>query len=316
MKALIFGGTGQIGRALALELARGGWQVDAVVRTRPLDPTVLAQGVRPVQAGPNRAALVARGYDAVIDTLAFTARDAMDLMAEPAGHVTVISTASVYSDALGRGLETPDLGFPSYPDPITEDQPLVPPGDGYSASKVAMEQALSGRAAVLRPGAIHGIGARHPREWWFVKRALDGRVRVPVYDAGRSVFHTSSTLGIGTFARHVMERKITGFFNVVDPVAPSVVEIAEAVGHIMGHRFDLVDHEIGQTPWSEENPVRVSTAKARATGWDGGPDYATCLPEYVAWMVGHAVTWRDAFAVFQTYRHDPFDYAAEDAALG
>lgn len=169
---------------------------------------------------------------------------------------------------------------------------------------------------MLRPGAIHGIGARHPREWWFVKRALDGRIRVPVYDAGRSVFHTSSTLGIATLARHVMERKITRVFNAVDPYAPSVSEIAEVVGQIMGHRFALVDHEIGQTPWSAENPMRLSTAKARATGWDGGPDYATCLPEYVAWMVGHMATWREAFPVFQAYGHDPFDYAAEDAALG
>ena len=89
----------------------------------------------------------------------FTAADAADLMAEPAGHVTVISTASVYADDQGRGLETPEPGVPRYPDPITEDQPMMPPGEGYSAGKVAMEQALAGRAAVLRPGAIHGIGA-------------------------------------------------------------------------------------------------------------------------------------------------------------
>jgi hypothetical protein len=62
---------------------------------------------------------MARGYDAVIDTLAFTAADAADLLAEPAAHLTVISTASVYADAQGRGLETPDLGFlPTTPTPF------------------------------------------------------------------------------------------------------------------------------------------------------------------------------------------------------
>ena len=316
MRALIFGGTGQIGRALALELAQAGWQVDAVVRGRPLAEEVLAAGVQPLAAGASRAALVVRGYDAVIDTLAFTAADALDLMAEPAGHVTVISTASVYADDQGRGFELRDDGFPCYPDPIVETQAQVPAGPGYSAQKVAMEAALAGRAAVLRPGAIHGIGARHPREWWFVKRALDGRVRVPVAEGGRSVFQTSSTRGIASLARHLLERKITGDFNVADPVAPSVAEIAEAVGQVMGHRFDLRDHEAGQTPWSVEHPLRLSLAKARATGWGGGPDYADCLPDYVAWMTGHAADWREVFTVFQHYGHDPFDYAAEDAALG
>jgi len=61
--------------------------------------------------------------------------------------------------------------------------------------------------------------------------------------------------------------------------------------------------------------VRLSTARARATGWDGGPDYAACLPAYVAWLVSHADDWQTAFPVFQQYGHNPFDYPAEDAAL-
>ena len=83
----------------------------------------------------------------------------------------------------------------------------------------------------------------------------------------------------------------------------------------MGHSFDLVDHEIGQTPWSADHPMRLSTAKARATGWDGGPDYTASLPDYIAWMVSRRDTWQQDFPVFQHYGHDPFDYAAEDAAL-
>lgn len=311
MRALILGGGGQIGRAVAQDLARAGWQVDAVTRS----PHLLPPGVTPLPPSANRATHVARGYDAVIDTLAFTAADATDLLAEPAGHLTVISTASVYADAQGRGLETPDAGFPHYPDPIPEDQPLIPPGPGYSAGKAALEAALQGRAAILRPGAIHGVGARHPREWWFVKRALDGRLRVPVLDGGRSVFHTSSTTGIAGLVRHAIDHRLTGPFNVADPEAPSVARIAAAIGAVMGHRFDLIDHPAGQTPWSAAQPLRLSCARARATGWDGGPPYAACLPDYIAWMIRHADTWQTDFPVFQHYGHNPFDYAAEDAAL-
>ncbi len=314
MRALIWGGGGQIGRAVALDLAQAGWQVDAVTRSA-LAPDILALGVIALSPTANRAATVARGYDAVIDTLAFTDADASDLMAEPAGHYTVISTASVYADDQGRGFELRDAGFPQYPDPIDESQATVPPGPGYSAGKVAMELALQGRAAILRPGAIHGIGARHPREWWFVKRALDGRHILPLAMGGRSVFHTSSTTGIASLTRHLAQRRIPGPFNVADPTARSVAQIAAAVGAVMRHRFDIVDNAIGQTPFSVDHPVRLSMARARATGWEGGPDYDTCLPDYIAWLVRHADNWQTAFPVFPHYSHNPFDYTAEDAAL-
>jgi nucleoside-diphosphate-sugar epimerase len=315
MRALIFGGTGQVGRATAMEFAQAGWQVDAVTRGRDLAPEVLALGVSPLAAGTSRAALVARGYDAVVDTLAFTAADAMDLLAEPAGHYTVISTASVYADDQGRGFERRDNGFPLYPDPIPETQPLVPAGAGYSAGKGAMEQALAGRAAILRPGAIHGIAARHPREWWFVKRALDSRAVLPLAGGGTTVFHTSSCRGIAGLTRHLAERRLNGAFNVGDRDPLTVSQIAEAVGAVMGHGFELVDNDAGHTPFSVENTVRLSLDKARATGWNGGPAYRDCLPDYIAWMVRHADDWQTAFPVFQHYGTDPFDYAAEDAAL-
>jgi nucleoside-diphosphate-sugar epimerase len=276
-----------------------------------------------LEPGESRAALVgARSYDAVIDTLAFGAADAADLRAVDCGHLVVISTASVYADDTGNGFETGV--FPHYPDPIPETQALVPPGAGYSASKVALELALQGApVTILRPAAIHGIGARHPREFWFVRRALDKRRFLPLEGAGRSVFHTTSTLGMASFVRHCLSRGIHGTFNIADPVAPSVAEVAALVAGHLGWDWQIVPTRdlpdapghIGHTPLSTAHPVRLSMAKARATGWDGGPDYAACLPRYLDGLVAHAADWRTAFPVFTRYGHDPFDYAAEDAAL-
>ena len=329
MRAVVFGASGQVGRAAAAELARAGWQVAAVVRGgRDLPAELAALGVVRHEPGSSRAALIGQmgGADAVLDPLAYDAADADDLMAAQAdvGAFCVISTASVYADAAGRGFETDD-GFPDYPDPIHEHQPRVAPGEGYSAGKVAMENALQRcktPLALLRPGAIHGIGSRHPREFWFVKRALDGRHLVPVVAGGRSVFHTTSTLGLAQLAVHCLTRRISGTFNAADPVAPSVAEIARLVGAAMGHEFTLIPVEslpdaathVGQTPWSTARPMRLSTDLARATGWDGGPDYATCLQPYLDWLRAMSADWKTAFPVFGAYGHDPFDYAAEDAA--
>lgn len=318
MRGLVLGASGQIGRAVALEMMAHGWQVDAVTRNGRSLPKEIA-AARHVAEAPRADLIAAEAYDAVIDPIAFTPADVADVIArrDAIGAYCVISTASVYADAEGRGFETRGE-FPRYPDPMSEDQPRVAQGPGYSAQKVAMEDALfaaPGQISVLRPGAIHGIGARHPREWYFVKRILDGRHHLPLEMGGRSVFATSSAAGIASLARLCVEKGAQGAFNVADPETPSVREIAEAVARQLNHRFDISDAPdgIGHTPWSVPQVLRLSCAKARALGWDGGPDYLTCLPDYIDWMVAQSGDWKTAFSGFQTYVRDPFDYAAEDS---
>lgn len=327
-KALVFGASGQMARALVPMLAGQGWQVDAVTRGGRDLPPELVNHARHMQHGDSRADTIRSGggYDAVFDPMALTAADATDLLTARAdvGQFCVISTASVYADAQGRSLEAAADGFPEFPREITESQPTVAPGTGYSSGKVAMENALlAAPVTILRPCAIYGIGARHPREWWFVKRALDGRKRVPLVDAGQNIFHTSSAIGIASLAAFCLQHQHHGIFNAADPQALTVTQIAQAIGQAMGHRFALIPVDdlpeafahVGFTPWSVEYPMRLSTAKARKLGWQGGPDYATALPTYCAWLAQHATTWQDDFPAFQAYGHDVFDYAAEDRVL-
>ena len=61
--------------------------------------------------------------------------------------------------------------------------------------------------------------------------------------------------------------------------------------------------------------MRVSSARARALGWDGGPTYDVQLPAYCAWMARFAATWASDFPAFAAYGHDVFDYAGEDRVL-
>lgn len=328
-KALVFGGSGQMARALVPVLAEKGWVVEVVTRAgRPL-PQVLEGYCRQVPSLENRAAMIGAGggYDAVFDPMVLTPAEARDLLvaAEDVGQFCVISTASVYADAEGRALETAgETGFPRFPRQITEAQPVIASGSGYSAGKVAMEAVLAeARVTVLRPGAIHGVGARHPREWWFVKRALDGRSKVPLIDRGQNIFQTSSAAGIASLAAFCLQNEHLGVFNVADPQALSVAQIGQAVFEAMGHQAQLIsaddlpdaDWHVGMTPWSVEHPMRLSTAKARALGWDGGPDFASQMPALCNWLAGHTGSWQTDFPAFSSYGYDSFDYAAEDAAL-
>lgn len=328
-KALVLGASGQMARALVPMLAAQGWRVDAVTRAGRDLPAELTPFARHKPSADSRAQIIrdGKGYDAVFDPMVFDANCAADLLAarDDVGQYCVISTASVYADAHGRSLETAgNTGFPEFPREITETQATVLPGAGYSAGKVALELALGDApVTILRPCAIHGIGARHPREWWFVKRALDKRARVPLVDAGQNIFHTSSATGIASLAAFCLQHGHQGIFNVADPQALTVTQIAKAVGLAMGHKFTLIPIDdlpaslahIGYTPWSVDKPMRLSTARARALGWDGSPSFDAQLPDYCSWMVRHAASWQADFPAFAAYGHDVFDYAGEDRVL-
>jgi nucleoside-diphosphate-sugar epimerase len=237
--------------------------------------------------------------------------------------MVVISSSSVYRDHAGRSLDEADrTGFPELPQPISETQPTVTAGpETYSTRKVAMEQALLSRSTcpvtILRPGAIHGPGSTNPREWWFVKRALDGRLVVPVRcPNGR--FHTTSVQNLAELVRVSLEHPATRVLNAGDPNPPAVAEIADAVANARGgHRWRIVevpqDHaaDVGNTPWSVPKPFVLDMAAAKVIGYEAVVSYPQAVRETCDWLMAnaHSSAWRARFA-------NSFDYAAEDAWLG
>ncbi len=191
-KALVFGGSGQIGAAAAQALADAEWQVTAVTRDdRPLPPSLTDRGVTLMDGnGKTRSQVIKEcdgPFDAVVDPTSYDAGDAQDLLgAEHCfGALTVLSSCSVYADPAGRSLdEAGQTGFPEFPLGITEDTATVPPGpETYSTRKVAMEKVLEHArtpVTILRPCAVYGRHARALRESWFLKRMHDGRAQIPI----------------------------------------------------------------------------------------------------------------------------------------
>jgi nucleoside-diphosphate-sugar epimerase len=275
-------------------------------------------------------AAVGGGADAVIDTIAYTPEHARQLHAiqDRVGAFVVISSCSVYRDDDGRTLdEARDTGFPRFRAAIGETQPTAAPGpETYSTRKVALEQALGAidrPVAILRPGAIHGAGCNAPREWWFVKRALDGRTRVPLAYDGASLFQTTSAANIAELCRIVVDRGASGVFNIGDPEPPSVREIGGFIAEAMGHTWDLVGlpkhavGTVGATPWSIPRPMLIDTSKAEAFGYVPVTGYRDAVAATCEDLVRRArqKPWREAFPGLAAYSAPWFDYAAEDAFL-
>ncbi len=328
--AFIIGGTGQIGIAAAAELLRHGWDVTLAhtgrreARNVPAGAKLVAVDRRDTAA---LTAALGTGVDALIDAVAFNAADADQLVSLSGsyGALAVISSISVYADAEGRSLDTAgETGFPEFGGPLAETAPVIGPGPAsYSRGKVALEQRLletsTRPVSILRPGAIHGINSPHPREWWFVKRMLDGRKLIPLAGGGRTVFHTSATINIAALLRAALERPATRVLNATDPTPPTGRQIGETIAAQLGWPGEIVDapadSEIGQTPWSVPADFIASMQAAEAIGYRPAASYAEALFPYLAWMQAHAADWRETFPVFGHYPSDPFDYAAEDAAL-
>ncbi len=328
--ALVLGGTGQIGVAVGTALRAAGWEV--VSAGRGLRPPVEGQeGEVLVLDREDTPALVsaARGHDLVIDTVAFTPAHAHQLLNLDVGALVVISTAAVYEGANGTYLDvvTDADSYPEYPVPITEDWPTVDNTEStYAPLKAAMERVLlEGHlpASLLRAGAVHGPGSRALREWFYIKRALDGRRGVTLPWNGEGRFHPASTANIAALALACAEAPGHRVLNAVDEECPTDAEIGRTVFELMDHEAEVATvpgppvGNVQPSPWSVPKPFVLSMARAHdEVGYAAPVPWRTALERDIDWAVRavrHAEddggTWHDVFPDLRAWGADDwFDY--------
>ena len=342
--AMIIGGTGQIGSAVARRLAAAGWSVLIAHRGRHHGDTELTEhdvtSIRLDRDDTDALLARARGHDLVLDTVAYEPRHADQLagLAGEVGSLVVISTGSVYTDREGRYLDIvtgPD-DFPDYPVPLRETDPTIDNAERtYSPLKAAMERRLLAveglPVSILRPGAIYGPFSPALREWYFIKRALDGRRRVLLSDGGANRFSTSSTDNIAELVALCAAHPGRRVLNAVDEDNLSVAEIAHAVYAALGREVEVVtfpgppEDGLGGTPWTVANPLLLSMAAATVElGYHQPVRYAEAVAAAVDWAVREAraadrrqESWEKVFpSIAQRAEADRwFDYAAEEAFL-
>lgn len=314
-------GAGQIGYAAAYDFSFHEWDVTVHARTKP--EWELGHFKRYV-AGEDAAPQA----DVVLDTIAFDEVDVTRYDPDVVGRLIVVSSASVYCDVQGRTLdEAATNGFPQFDAPLTESQPTVMPGpESYSTRKVRMEnkalEVFGEQATVLRPGAIYGRHTRHPRDWWFLKRFLDGRERIPLAFKGESRFHTTGADDIANFAEEASNYGWGGIYNIADDEPLSIYEIGQDIAAIMDRKveFELVDGppkgSVGRTPSSVPAPFIISNAKARSLDNGLGEMVGVGAGNFahtIEWLAEfNPADWQTAFPQLAAYPHDLFDYEAED----
>lgn len=337
--AVVLGGRGQCGRAIAGRLVEAGWEVTAT--TSGPQPTGADPRIRWVplardaegEAGDLQR-VVGAGADVVVDVVSYSPAHARQLLGlgDAIGAAIVLSTLGVYGDEQGRSLDgaTDEASFPAWPVPIPEDWMTVAPGEAtYSARKAAIEEVFREQApwpvTIVRPGAIHGPYSRHLREWYFAQRVLDRRKGVVLPYDGRSVFQPTATVNLAELVALAAEQPADRVLNCGDADPPTAARISEIVDELMGWRTERVlvsgpppARGVGDHPWAVPRPVIAGMARARAQlGYQEAATYETALASTLMWACEEVSKrgWREVFPTMAGYPDDPFDYAAEDTYL-
>jgi nucleoside-diphosphate-sugar epimerase len=339
-KALIIGGTGQVGRATARRLARAGWSVTVASRTGHRDiPDVTA--LRLDRADTGALLTAASGQDLVVDVVAYTPEHAAQLarLAGQVGSLVVISTGAVY-----RGAEDDQNALPV---PVSEDWPTLAPSaaadrrqaaDGghlaYGAGKAAAERILLDTpglpVSVLRPGTLHGPHSTSLHHWSFIKPALDRRPHVVLAYDGASRFSTSAVDNVAELIRLCADKPGTRVLNAADDEALTVAEIGAQVFAAMSHDCQIVTFPgppradgLGFNPWGVPRDIVLGMRKARdELGYRPAVRYDEALRADIDWAlraVGDAEaagqSWHAVFGglVARYGTACWFPYEAEDA---
>jgi nucleoside-diphosphate-sugar epimerase len=330
-RAFLLGGSGQTGRALIPRLRQRGWEVVVASRgERDVPPAVEhVQVDRADTAALERA--LGSGADVLVDFVAFEQDHAEQLLSLRGlvRSLVVLSSAAVYFEAEGARPEPPGAdSFPRLAVPLSERSPTAPPGpQTYATKKSAIERVLLAQddlpATLLRAGAIHGPWSSWAREWYFVKRALDGRRAIVLAYHGESRFHPISVHNLAELIWLAAERPGRRVLNAGDPNPPTVLGISRAIAAALVHDWVevLVDEpvgEVGNTFWSTPHPVVLDMTEAEfELGYRPVTTYEQAVPETVRWLVDATKDrpWQEVMPRAAEYMQNSFEYASEDEFL-
>ncbi|MGY4644884.1 NAD-dependent epimerase/dehydratase family protein [Cellulomonas sp. URHB0016] len=304
-RAVVLGGTGAIGGAVASRLVRSGWDVQVTgrdVRSMPPELQRAGVGFHAVDRADVRAteALVGDRTDLLVDTLAWGSPDVRALLPvmSAAGSVVLVSSRAVYCDGAGRHLNGPQA--PTFEHPVREDGGTVPPATpgtdprsraGYAPSKVAAERVAldSGLpVTVLRPSQVHGRWARNARTRPFVERMLAGEPVIALCDRGGPVVQLTAATNVAVLVEVVADVPGRRILNIADPDVSTAAEIVAAVGAELGWtgRLDLLaaDAPGGDHPWRASHGLLLDTTAARVLGYRPAGTGLELLAQEVRWL--------------------------------
>jgi 2'-hydroxyisoflavone reductase len=240
MRLLVLGGTSFVGRHLVDAALAHGHEVTLFHRGRTNPHLFTDAEHRPGdRATGDYASLAEGGWDATVDVTAYVPRhvdQALDVLANRAGHYVLVSSVSAYDPARA----TPDEDSPRHagPDPDTEQVTAETYGPLKAACERHVEDRLpDGTWAIVRPTYV--VGPHDPTDrFTYWARVMDDGGRVPLAwpDAPLQVVDARD---LAAFMLRLAESRRPGRFDGVGPHGPLREMLAELANP--DHPYELVD---------------------------------------------------------------------------
>ena len=255
MQILIIGGTRRCGPYLVEELLDRGHSVVCYHRGQHnisfSDRAEHIHGDRRDDAGFKKQMAEVK-VDLVIDMIACDDKDVqgvIEAFSDRIQRYICISSFEVYEAFEAAWKHTAS----SQPVPIPEDAPkrkqLHLYGHERRYDKILVErEALEAHergdfpVTILRSPALYGPRDTTPREWYYVKQALDGRRQIAVPNGGQALVSRGYFENMAhTVVLAVENQAASGqVYNAADVDALSLRQIAEMIGDIIGHSWEIM----------------------------------------------------------------------------
>jgi nucleoside-diphosphate-sugar epimerase len=318
-RALVVGGTGLGGRAIAERLATAGWEVTVAARGHRPPPPGTAMSIVDCTVPGALQAAVGNGVDLLVLGTGFAAREVIAL-GDRIGAVVALSSASLYVDGSGRAMGGGDPeSFPDLPVPVPEHHPVA--GPRAEAERLLLD-GCAAPVSVLRLGLLSGPWTDHGREWYFLERALDRRpVFVHAYGGGHPMA-TTTVDNLAEAVRLAAERPGTRVLNCADPDPVTPVEVARAICAYAGHEPEELllpgppQAGVGASPWSAPRPFVLDCGGlVRELGYRPVTTFREGVGRTCRWLESTVDRnrWEQTLPRLAAYPLSLFDYQAEDA---
>jgi nucleoside-diphosphate-sugar epimerase len=317
--ALLIGGTGPTGPSIARGIEARGFDLTILhtgkhelaeldhlehVHTNPFDGEAIA------------AAIGDRTFDVVVVTYG-RLRMIAELFAGRCEQFISIGGVPAH-----RGFFNPDrYDPPGMPVPIGEDGPVSNEDDART-EQIVFE--LIPTATHFRYPWVYGPRQPAPREWCFVRRALDRRPFVIVPDGGLTLLSAGYTENLAGFVHAAIDRSEAAaghIFNAADDECLTLHQMAELVAAELDHEWEIVS-----MPWKLAPCTRpmvqqlrtthrlLDTSKARTLlGYRDAVPAREAARRTARWLADNPPA---PGGIEEFVLEDPFDYASEDALAG
>jgi 2'-hydroxyisoflavone reductase len=264
MRLLVLGGTRFLSQAVATLGVAAGHDVTCAARGMSGPVPDGAGFVRIERDQPDGLApLDGQEFDAVLETSSTPSRvrAAVAALAARVGHVTYVSSGSVYTDDAAVGATVADS--PVFdPAPPEVDDPFAL--ENYGPCKVACEHAVTGaygvdRSFICRAGLIVGPGDPTNRFPYWVSRLADGGEVLAPGDPGDPVQYVD-VRDLAAWILHAAENGLAGTFDGIGvPVTRKHFLTHVAVGVATPATFTWVPQEFlvarEVQPWAGERSL-------------------------------------------------------------